>query len=148
MILSKDSAELEAQLNEIEAVADEATPGPWMAGDRWHVQGASHCSCADRYGPLVYEGMMDINGDDMPAHVHQREIPWHPHGLYTPPNEDGEIFSVLTTTAEYGHPADEDLKLFALMNPETVKSLVEKIRELNAQVSDLLTNVSHETSST
>lgn len=50
--------------------AEAATPGPWEVGDYWHIQGAKHCRC--EAGPLVWEGVRDINGTRMQTHVHRR----------------------------------------------------------------------------
>lgn len=52
-----------------------ATEGPWVVGDRDHIQGATHCTCRPEYGPLVWEGRRDINGVQMMTHIHRAHEP-------------------------------------------------------------------------
>jgi hypothetical protein len=75
--LRQDLAEdtVTATLAEWEALVEGATVGPWEVGDRYHIQGASHCRCSKDVGPLVWEGVRDINGTPMRAHIHRRPQP-------------------------------------------------------------------------
>lgn len=116
--------DLTTRLAELKAVAEKATPGPWHLGDRWHIQGAKFCTCAERHGPLIREQLMDINGEMMLAHVHEGAQSWHPHGIMTEPWEDGHPRSVVYTTSEYGHPAREDEEHIATFDPPTVLALI------------------------
>lgn len=116
--------DLTTRLAELKAVAEKATPGPWHLGGRWHIQGAEFCTCAEMYGPLIREQLMDINGEMMLAHVHESAQPWYPHGIMTEPWEDGHPRSVVNTTSEYGHPAREDEEHIATFDPPTVLALI------------------------
>ena len=95
-------------LDEIKARADAATEGPWEFGDRLHVQGESHCDCNPLRGPLVRREVMDINGEQMMAHVHRQEEARWPHGIYA---KDGEV--VVNDTEEYGYMDDFDAEFIA-----------------------------------
>lgn len=118
-----------------------ATPGPWGRGDRWNVQGASHCTCAPRYGPLIHEGRMNINGTMMQAHVHQAESPWHPYGIYGAPSATSRWHpvAVVIETDEYGLMDDADADLIAHA-PEDLAALVAEVERLRA-VADLRTQL-------
>ena len=59
------------------ALLDAATEGPWVVGDRDHIQGASRCACRPEYGPLVWEGRRDINGVQIMTHIHRASEPRH-----------------------------------------------------------------------
>src|SRR5699024_5135864 len=101
------------RLDEIEQRAAAATEGPWERGDRWHVQGASHCTCAPHYGPLVTERRMTINGTMMPAHVHKAEQPWYKPGIVGQLMPSGHPANVVIETDEYGLMLDADAEFIA-----------------------------------
>lgn len=122
---------------ELRRLAQAATPGPWVLGDRWHVQGASHCKCLR--GKLIYDGPLDINGEMMRAHVHEFDEPRWEHGIFTRPNERGEFYSVIYTTGEYGHPEREDEEFIAAANPQTILALLDEIEHLKREVNYLTT---------
>ena len=115
------------RLDKIQARADAATEGPWSVGDRWHIQGASHCDCLPQNGPHIREQVMNINGEMMLAHIHEREKPWYSHGITTEPWEDGHPRWVVYTTGEYGHMAPEDERFIATSRTD-VPMLVDALR--------------------
>ena len=100
-----------ARLAEIQARADKATDGPWERGDHYHVQAASHCQCRPDNGPLVSKKRMDINGTMMLAHVHRRDEPLWPYGIYSPGEFGGAL--VVQETSEYGYIDDADAEFIA-----------------------------------
>lgn len=65
-------------LDQIEARIEAATEGPWVVGNRFHVQVAKWCKCRKEYGTLVWAGMKDINGTIMPTHIHRQDGELHP----------------------------------------------------------------------
>lgn len=94
------------ELQAIRERANNASPGPWEYGDRYHVQGADYCDCNERRGPLISEKQMWINGKRMLGHVHAAPEPWWERGIVHP-TPDGPM-RVVTETEEYGvmDPAD------------------------------------------
>ena len=93
---------------------DAATEGPWVVGDRDHIQGASHCACLPEYGPLVWEGRRDINGAQMLTHIHRAQKPRHDSGdtsIYTTSLPYPEV--VALSTSEYVSIQPGDAALIA-----------------------------------
>ena len=119
-------------VKKLRKVADKATPGPWEVGDHWHIQGASHCTCADNYGPLIQKRRTDINGEMMLAHYHRAEKPWYDHGIY---QESGR-YMIVNTVSEYGHPSRADEEFIATFNPALVTELLDYIEELEKRIND------------
>lgn len=77
---------------------DAATDGPWVVGDRDHIQGAAHCACRPEYGPLVWEGRRDINGVQMMTHIHRaREPRYDETTVYSTSLPYPEIVALSTT---------------------------------------------------
>ena len=120
---------IESRLAEIRARAEAATEGPWLHGDRWRVQGESHCACRPGYGPLIARRWMDINGKYMWAHVHESPEPYHPHGILA--RNDGEPLSVVVETTEYGTMSAEDAEFIAASRTDlpALLAAVETVRE-------------------
>lgn len=135
--------DITTRLAELKTVAEKATPGPWHLGDRWHIQGAEFCTCAEMYGPLIREQLMDINGEMMLAHVHEGAQSWYPHGIMTEPWEDGHPRSVVYTTSEYGHPAREDEEHIATFDPPTVLALIAAVEGVMALIDEHASREAH-----
>lgn len=121
-------------LDAIKARCAAATPGPWEAGDRYHLQGASHCGCLPAQGPLVWEGVTNINGTRMKAHLHRRDEPWWPYGI-TARVKDGAYEAVLIETEEYGTMRQADLEFVAHAR-EDVPALVAEVERLRDLITD------------
>ena len=122
---------IESRLAEIRARVDAATEGPWLHGDRWHVQGESHCACRPGYGPRIARRWMDINGKYMWAHVHESPEPFHPYGILA--RNDGEPLSVVIETTEYGTMSTEDAEFIAHARTDlpALLAAVEAVRALH-----------------
>lgn len=137
---------------ELRKLAENATPGPWEYGVRWHIQGATHCQCREQYGPLLEARRMNINGQMMDAHIHKRENPWDENGILTGYVEDGHPTHVVIEMEEYGTMSQGDGEYIAAFNPETVKALLDRLERAEAaieRVRDLhrkITLYSHEDS--
>lgn len=101
-----------AALDAIRARLNAATPGPWEAGNYWHIQGAERCPCRPEWGDAVIQ-RMSINGRMMLAHRHRMIAPFDKHVIYTEPYKDGHPRSVVVTTDEYGAIAPEDAEFIA-----------------------------------
>ena len=117
-------------LDALEAVARAATPGPWVKGDHFHIQGADLCECLPGYGDLMWEGVRDINGQKMPAHVHYRKEPWWELGIQAI-RRDGPV-AVVIETEEYGAMSARDADYIATFNPDIVLALIAELRILRA----------------
>src|SRR5690554_4371554 len=119
-----------AKLAEWEALSEGATEGPWEVGDRYHIQGASHCRCDESYGPLVWEGVRDINGTPMRGHIHRRPRPLGN-------GEDTSIYGgalpepvvVALSTSEYVRISLADAEFIAAAR-EMVPALLAFVREV------------------
>ena len=122
------------RLDEIQTRADAATAGPWEYGDRYHIQGASHCKCSPEYGPLVADKPMDINGEMMRAHVHKRDEPFWPHGIYSPTDE-GPLAVVYDGD---GRGLDEQDAEFIAHARADVPWLIEQVRKREAALRAVL----------
>ena len=85
------------RLNEIEARANAASPGPWEAGDRYYCQASDKCDCRQDYGPLIDTYQHPAWGT---MHVHRADEPWwHDGVLYRPAGgAPGEVCRDTTTT--------------------------------------------------
>lgn len=71
------------RLDEIDALLDAATPGPWERGDVWawagvkpEMFGPGCCAYCERMGAPVWTGQADINGTRMLAHKHRDPDPY------------------------------------------------------------------------
>ena len=106
----------------IRDIIEAATPGPWERGDHWWIQGADHCECRDRYGPIVYKGRMHINGTMMEAHVHRMPEPITTEGITTAwlDKRTHKPHSVVIETDEYGLMDDADARFIVTFDPEHV----------------------------
>ena len=123
------------QLAAIRQRADEATPGPWEHGDRYHVQAADRCECRPEHGPLVNEARMDINGQMRLAHVHRSEVPWWEYGIYA--FVDGRPSCVLVEADEYGAVDPDDAAFIAAARSD-VPALVDEVERLREVVAWLV----------
>lgn len=94
------------------ALVGAATEGPWVVGDRDHIQGASRCACRPEYGPLVWEGRRDINGVQMMTHIHRASEPRHDSDdttIYSTSLPYPEIVALSTTEYVTIQPGDAAL---------------------------------------
>lgn len=121
-------------ITELRKLAENATPGPWEYGVRWHIQGATHCQCREQYGPLLETRRMNINGQMMDAHIHKRENPWDENGILTGYVEDGHPTHVVIEMEEYGTMSQGDGEYIAAFNPETVKALLDRLERAEAAI--------------
>lgn len=105
--------------NTLRRMANGATPGNWVHGDHWHIQGAKMCRCTERVGPLLASVDTDINGTVIPAHVHGPKKRPYMAGIYSEPTEQngGEPHCVVNDTEEYGLMEDGDAALISAMGP-------------------------------
>ena len=117
------------------ALLEGITPGPWEAGDHYHVQGASHCQCRPDQGPLVKSCRMDINGEMMKAHIHRADEPWWPLGVMA--TDDGRPVNVLVETEEYGVMTAEDRALVAAA-PDLAATVIVQAEEI-ARLKSIIT---------
>ncbi len=121
-------------LDAIQARANAASPGPWEAGQWWHIQGAQFCPCSPEWGPAHVQ-RMSINGTMMDAHRHRMPRPYDRHVIYTEPYKDGHPRSVVVTTEEYGamDPADAE---FIAHAREDIPALIAEIVRLRSDAAN------------
>jgi hypothetical protein len=124
---------LRRRLDEDEAVARAATPGPWVHGNRWLIAGAmfddERCAyCRNGTDAPAWVGRRDINGRTMLAHVHRAEEPWT-HGIYSEADPSGPV-DVVNDTDEYGYMDDSDAAHIARHDPARVLADVKAKRAI------------------
>lgn len=115
------------RLDAIEARANAATEGPWEVGDRYHIQGASHCACRPSHGPLVWEGRRGINGQVMQTHIHRRPLPLDDDETTVYGGALPEPVVIALSTDEYVHISAEDAEFIAHARQD-VPALVAAVR--------------------
>ena len=115
------------------ALLDAATEGPWVVGDRDHIQGASRCACRPEYGPLVWEGRRDINGVQMMTHIHRASEPRHDSDdttIYSTSLPYPEIVALSTTEYVTIQPGDAALIADARTSLPKALDALEAVLEL------------------
>lgn len=139
-------------LDEIERIAREATPGPWRAftsAALSKVEDNGGCWACNRPGVLLRSGLFDDIKED--GWRDRTESPglWHYHLLFgDPPDNDppygGLQIHSLSGVEIAGHVIDgggimscaADAAHIATMNPAATLELVARIRELEAQLAE------------
>lgn len=114
-------------LAEIDKAVSEASPGPWEAGNYYHVQGADMCRCDPSRGPLVG---IDPDGEYGEMHVHRRSEPWLEYGIRSRDDSVGG-YEIVVETEEYGLMDDKDRE-FVVLARTAVPALSEAIRDVLA----------------
>ena len=117
--------------DELRALTDAATPGPWEAGDVWLWAGcgfmglgADECTLCARMGDPVWTGKADINGKRMHAHKHRNPHPYAVDHRISGPN--GEVAG----NYDYGEggiidPADLALIVWLVNHARALADLIE-----------------------
>ena len=106
-----------------------ATPGEWELGYHYHVQGATFCKCFEGYGPLVWQGVREINGVLMQTHVHRRgsHMLFMNDGIYARNDDLGGVY-----VADTDAMSDADLDLI-VHAPADLAALLDKVTELEEE---------------
>lgn len=129
-------------------LAAEATPGPWIVGDRWHVAGVmpekfgdGRCAKCNSGNPVVWEGRRDINGTKMQAHVHQSPEPWYGDGHQIFAYDGGPSRVTIAGNYDYeegGILSPADCEFIAAASPDVVTRLLADRQRLQNCLNDLL----------
>ena len=125
-------------LEELKALCDKATPGPWtsgnpygLAGIRPDLFGEGRCSfCRDSEPLRTLVG--NINGKRMPAHLHRHEGEWT-EGI-TALDDDRGYLNVVIETEEYGLMTDDDRE-FIVAARTAVPELIAEVERLRGEAS-------------
>ena len=115
--------------DQLRRIAEAATPGEWVVGEPYDVQGASHCRCEGK-GALVWEGQADINGEMMLTHVHEpsesrKSIFAYDTSIYT--KTIPHAYVIALSTSEYCEISKEDAEFIATFNPQRVLEMIDEL---------------------
>lgn len=129
-------------------LAAEATPGPWIVGDRWHVAGVmpekfgdGRCAKCNSGNPVVWEGRRDINGTKMQAHVHQSPEPWYGDGHQIFAYDGGPSRVTIAGNYDYeegGILSPADCEFIAAASPDVVTRLLADLEKFEVGLAGAL----------
>ena len=116
--------------DQLRALANAATPGPWERGNWYHVQESTHCTCSQYHGPLVGIDPHGVLGE---MHVHRySDAPLWREGIRARDDATGGV-DVVIESDEYGTMSDADAEFIAAAR-EAVPQLLDQLDQAEARI--------------